>query len=114
MLCQQGLMRAARILRGFNQCREMCVRPSMGTVGDAYDNAMAESFFATLECELIAQSSWKTKTEAHLAVFSWIESWYDPRRRHSALSYLSPDNFERKYHQADTVNTEIQIILELQ
>ena len=69
-----------------NQCREMGVRPSMGTVGDAYDNAMAESFFATLECELMARRSWRTKTEARLGIFSWIESWYNPHRRHSALN----------------------------
>ena len=50
------------------------MRPSMGRVGDAYDNAMAESFFASLECELIARRSWKTLTEARLAVFTWIES----------------------------------------
>ncbi len=79
-----------------NRCKEMGVRPSMGTVGDAYDNAMAESFFASLECELIARRTWKTKTEARLAVFAWIESWYNPRRRHSGLNYLSPNNFERK------------------
>lgn len=79
-----------------NRCREMGVRPSMGTVGDAYDNAMAESFFASLECELIARRSWQTKTEARLAVFTWIESWYNPHRRHSALDYQSPINFERK------------------
>ncbi|MES2362637.1 MAG: IS3 family transposase [Pseudomonadota bacterium] len=96
-----------------NRCREMGVRPSMGTVGDAYDNAMAESFFATLECELIARRSWRTKTEARLAVFTWIESWYNPHRRHSALNYLSPNNFERK-HQENTINTETQKIPELQ
>lgn len=95
-----------------NRCREMGVRPSMGTVGDAYDNAMAESFFATLECELIARRSWKTKTEARLTVFTWIESWYNPHRRHSALNYLSPNNFERK-HQENPINTETQIIPEL-
>jgi putative transposase len=67
----------------------------MGTVGDAYDNAMAESFFASLECELIDRRVWKTKTEARLEVFTWIEAWYNPRRRHSALNYLSPINFER-------------------
>jgi len=78
-----------------NRCREMGVRPSMGTIGDAYDNAMAESFFASLECELIARRSWKTKTEARLAVFTWIESWFNPHRRHSALDYLSPIEFER-------------------
>ena len=80
-----------------NRCREMGVRPSMGTVGDAYDNAMAESFFASLECELIARRSWKTKTEARMAIFTWIESWYNLHRRHSALNYLSPNNFERKH-----------------
>ena len=61
-----------------NRCKEMGVRPSMGTVGDAYDNAMAESFFATLECELIDRRVWKTQTEARLAIFTWIESWYNP------------------------------------
>ena len=85
----------------------------MGSVGDAYDNVMAESFFASLECELIARRSWKTKTEARLAVFTWIESWYTPHRRHSALNYLSPNNFEKK-HQDNTINTKIQIIPELQ
>jgi putative transposase len=80
-----------------NRCREMRVQPSMGTVGDAYDNAMAESVFASLECELIARRSFKTKTEARLAVFTWIEGWYNPRRRHSALGRISPINFERKF-----------------
>lgn len=96
-----------------NRCKEMGVRPSMGTVGDAYDNAMAESLFASLECELIARRTWKTKTEARLAVFTWIESWYNPRRRHSGLNYQSPNNFERK-HQQNTSNPENQIINELQ
>jgi putative transposase len=79
------------------RCKEMGVRPSMGTVGDAYDNAMAESFFASLECELIDRRSWKSKAEARTALFTWIEGWYNPRRRHSALDYLSPLNFERKH-----------------
>jgi putative transposase len=77
-----------------SRCREMGVRPSMGTVGDAYDNAMAESFFASLECELIARRKWTSKSEAKTAVFSWIEGWYNPRRLHSALDYLSPIQFE--------------------
>ena len=77
------------------RCKEMGVRPSMGTVGDPYDNAMAESFFATLECELIDSRSWKTHTEARLAIFSWIEAWYNPHRRHSSLGQISPINFER-------------------
>jgi putative transposase len=78
-----------------NRCQEMNVRPSMGTVGDAYDNAMAESFFATLECELIARRTWHTKTQARLEIFTWIESWYNPRRRHSGLGQMSPINFEK-------------------
>ena len=77
----------------------MGVRPSMGTVGDAYDNAMAESFFATLECELIDRRSWQTKTEARMALFTYIEGWYNPRRRHSALGQVSPARFERSYHE---------------
>jgi putative transposase len=79
------------------RCRRAGVRLSMGTVGDAYDNAMAESFFATLECELIDRRSWKNQSEARTAVFSWIEGWYNPRRLHSALGYMSPKRFEAKY-----------------
>jgi putative transposase len=81
------------------RCKAIGIRPSMGSVGDAYDNAMAESFFASLECELLNRRSFKTKTEARLAVFTWIEAWYNPRRRHSALHYLSPINFERTQSQ---------------
>jgi putative transposase len=88
-----------------NRCTEMGVRPSMGSVGDAYDNAMAESFFATLECELLERRSFKTKTEARSALFTYIEGWYNPRRRHSGLGYLSPLNFERKHQPSDPVPT---------
>jgi len=77
------------------RCEKMGVRPSMGSVGDAYDNAMAESFFASLECELLDRRSFQSKTEARLALFTYIEGWYNPRRRHSALGYQSPTNFER-------------------
>ena len=77
----------------------MGVRPSMGTVGDAYDNAMAESFFASLECELIDRRSFKTKTEARLALFTWIEGWYNPRRRHSALGQVSPVELRKEPQQ---------------
>jgi putative transposase len=88
------------------RCRKMGVRPSMGSVGDAYDNAMAESFFASLECELIDRRSWQTKTEARLALFTWIEGWYNPRRRHSALAYLSPMNFEAQHANPSTPRRE--------
>jgi len=69
--------------------------PSMGSVDDAYDNAMAESFFATLERELLSRRRFKSQAEAKMAVFEWIEGWYNPHRRHSALDYLSPINYER-------------------
>lgn len=78
------------------RCRESNVVPSMGTVGDAYDNAMAESFFATLEREVLNRHSFKTHTEARRVIFEWIEGWYNPHRRHSALGYLSPTHFERR------------------
>jgi putative transposase len=81
------------------RCKKMGVRPSMGTVGDAYDNAMAESFFATLECELIDRRKWESKTEARLALFTYIEGWYNPRRRHSALGHTSPVAFEARNSQ---------------
>jgi putative transposase len=83
------------------RCEEMGVRPSMGSVGDAYDNAMAESFFASLECELIARHSLRTQAEGRMAIFRYIEGWYNPRRRHSALNYESPVSFESKYGLAD-------------
>jgi putative transposase len=77
------------------RCREAGVRPSMGSVGDAYDNAMCESFFATLECELLARRRFATQAEARMAVFDFVEGFYNSRRRHSALGYLSPLAFER-------------------
>ena len=83
------------------RCREAGVRPSMGSVGDAYDNAMCESFFATLECELIDRHRFRTQTEARLAIFDFIEGWYNPRRRHSALDYLSPMDYERIHATGD-------------
>ncbi len=79
------------------RCKALGVRPSMGSVGDAYDNAMAESFFATLECELIDRYRFRTRAEATMAVFGYIEGWYNPRRRHSALGYESPMSFERTH-----------------
>ncbi|MDA1258629.1 MAG: integrase core domain-containing protein, partial [Chloroflexi bacterium] len=79
------------------RCREASVRLSMGSVGDCYDNAACESFFATLECELIGRGSFRTLSEAKKAIFEFIEGWYNPRRRHSALGYLSPIDYERRY-----------------
>ncbi len=72
----------------------------MGSVGDAYDNAMCESFFATLECELLQRRKFETKAQARMAVFVFIEGWYNPARRHSALGYLSPIEYERTTREA--------------
>lgn len=69
----------------------------MGSVGDCYDNAMAESFFATLECELLHRVRFPTQAEARSTIFDFIEEFYNPSRRHSALGYLSPNNFEQKH-----------------
>ena len=76
------------------------MRPSIGSVGDAYDNAMCESFFATLECELLERCRFKTQTEARSAVFAFIEGFYNPRRRHSSIGYLSPIDYEHRHHAA--------------
>ena len=84
------------------RCREMGVIPSTGSVGDCFDNAMAESFFATLECELIDRRSFRTQAEARMALFEFLEGWYNTRRRHSALGYLSPNDFERAAANPDT------------
>ncbi len=78
------------------RCREAGVRPSMGSVGDCFDNALCESFFATLECELLERRRFRTQGEARMAVFEFLEGWYNPQRRHSALGYLSPAEFERR------------------
>ena len=82
------------------RCKEIGVRPSMGSVGDAYDNAMCESFFATLECELLDQQRFRTQAEAKMAVFDFIEGFYNPRRRHSSLGNISPAYYERRHASA--------------
>jgi putative transposase len=79
------------------RCKEAGVRPSMGTVGDAYDNAMCESFFGTLECELLDRHRFHSQAEARMAVFGYLEGFYNPRRRHSALDYQSPIEYETSH-----------------
>ena len=78
------------------RCRERGIVTSTGSAGDCFDNAMAESFFATLECELIDRRSFRTQAEARMAIFRFIEGWYNTKRRHSGLGYLSPNEFERR------------------
>ena len=81
------------------RCEEAGIRPSMGSAGDCFDNAMCESFFATLECELLDRRHFKTQIEARMAVFEFIEGWYNPHRRHSAIGYLSPIDYEKPERQ---------------
>jgi putative transposase len=70
---------------------------SMSRRGDCWDNAVAESFFATLKTELVYQTQWRTRAAARTAIFEYIESFYNRRRRHSSLAYVSPADFERLY-----------------
>ena len=74
----------------------------MGTVGDAYDNAMAESFFSTLEAELLSRRRFASHAEARMACFSYIEGWYNPARLHSGLGYRSPMTYEAQSEAALT------------
>lgn len=69
----------------------------MGTVGDACDNAMCESFFATLQCEILDRTDFRSPSAAESAVFQFIEGWYNPHRRHSALNYMSPMQYEKNH-----------------
>jgi putative transposase len=94
------------------RCRDMGVRPSTGSVGDCYDNALCESFFATLECELIDRRTLHTHAEARMAIFRYIEGWYNPHRRHSAVGQISPISFERRHHssaasESDNLSTKV-------
>jgi putative transposase len=72
----------------------------MGSMGEAYENAMAESFFATLEREVLDRRRFKSHAEARMAVFEWIEGWCNPQCRHAALGYRSPVNRERSHQQS--------------
>ena len=82
------------------RCRRWGVVPSMGSVGDCFDNAMAESFFATLECELLDRTHFHDHHQARRAIFEFIEGWYNPHRRHRGLGQQSPIAFERSYQDA--------------
>ena len=79
------------------RCQDAGVVPSFGSRGDCYDNAITEAFFATLECELLARQTFRTPTQARTALFDYIEGFYNPHRRHSALDYCSPAEYERAY-----------------
>jgi len=70
----------------------------MGSVGDALDNALAESFFGTLQLELLDRHQWQTRTELAQAIFEYIEAWYNPKRRHSSIDYHSPIDYETRHN----------------
>lgn len=82
-------------LRFGERCREIGIHQSMGSKGDCFDNAVAESFFATLEKDLLRRTSYATRQEARTAVFDYIEAFYNPIRLHSTLGYRSPIEYER-------------------
>ena len=108
-----GHLRAELVLEALEMAigkrsREAGVRPSMGSVGDCYDNAMCESFFATLECELFDRRTFSSRAEARLAVFEFIEGWYNPHRRHSSIGYESPINFERTHAAQVALSSETE------
>ncbi|MGZ6669929.1 MAG: transposase [Solirubrobacteraceae bacterium] len=81
------------------RCAKAGIEISIGSVGDCYDNAVCEAFHASLKKERIYRRSWATRADARAAIFEYIEGWYNPRRRHSTLGYLSPTEFERQHAQ---------------
>ena len=87
-----------------HRLREAGLRGSMGSVGDAYDNSMAESFFASLQTELLDRQRWATRAELAQAIFEHVEGFYNPTRRHSSLGMLSPNDFEHQ-HTTSVVTT---------
>ena len=86
--------------------RESGIAASMGSRGDAYDNAACESVMSTIKCELVNRRSFKSRDEARMACFDYIECFYNPRRRHSALGYLSPLEFERRHAEQAAAATQ--------
>jgi putative transposase len=78
-----------------DHCRQAGIVPSMGSVGDCYDNASTESFFATLECALLDRATFRSHGAARTALFDYIEGFYNPHRRHSSLAYATPAAYER-------------------
>jgi transposase InsO family protein len=79
------------------RCTKLGIQMSMGSVGDCFDNAMMESFFSSLEAEVLDRNRFRTRQEARRAIFSWIEGWYNTRRRHSGIGYVAPREFERRF-----------------
>ena len=107
---RRGQMRAAGAIHHTDQgsqytsfaftrrLKDAGITPSMGTVGDALDNAMCESLIGSMKIELLNRQPWKTIDDVSIAVFEWLEAWYNRRRRHSALGYISPLEYEDQHH----------------
>ncbi|WP_214406215.1 integrase core domain-containing protein, partial [Pseudonocardia lacus] len=74
---------------------------SMGSIGDCYDNSMMESFWGTMQLELLDSRTWRTRAELANAIFEWIECWYNPTRRHSSIQMLSPVDYEAAHTPPD-------------
>jgi transposase InsO family protein len=84
-----------------HRLREAGLLGSTGRVGSAYDNAMMESFFGTLQLELLDRCRWQSRKELAAAIFEWIEAWYNPHRRHTSIGSLSPVDYENLYSAAE-------------
>jgi putative transposase len=78
------------------------IQPSMGSVGDSFDNALAENFFSTLKIERVYRTSYRTREEAELDLFRYIDGWYNPHRIQRELGWLSPDEYEEAYSTGKT------------
>jgi transposase InsO family protein len=81
------------------RCTQLGIQMSMGSVGDCFDNAMMESFFSSLEAEVLDRNRFRTRQEARAEIFAWLVGWYNIRRRHSGVGYLSPQEYERRFAQ---------------
>jgi len=86
-----------------SRCRRAQIRQSMGSVGDCFANALAESFFATVAGDLLSNQCFRSHAQARTALFTYLEVFYNRQRRHSALGYLTPEDFERRYTQHQQV-----------
>jgi len=93
-----GEPRQYTAIRFTQRLEDAGIRPSMGSVGDSFDNALAENFFSTLKVELVYRTSFRTREEADLELFRYIDGWYNPHRIQQALGWQSPDEYEAAYH----------------
>ncbi|KOV86274.1 IS3 family transposase, partial [Nocardia sp. NRRL S-836] len=93
-------------IRFAQRLADIGILPSMGSVGDSYDNALMENFLSTLKIELVYRNSWRTRDEAENAIFSYIDGWYNTQRIQKELGWLSPDEYEAAWH-ADQLQPSI-------